>query len=232
MRTIQTEVLVIGGGATGTGVVCDLALRGFKAALVERRDLTHGTTGRYHGLLHSGGRYVVKDPKAATECIEENRILRKIMPHALEDTGGFFVSTPWDDPNFGDIFKQGCEDTGVPCEEISVSQMLKEEPLLNPEISRCFRVPDAAADSFLATQCVAETARLNGADILNYHEVLRLIREGDKVVGAVCHDLVKDEEVTIRADMVVNASGAWADETARMAGLRPLGLVPYRKPRC
>ncbi|HFE67267.1 MAG TPA: FAD-dependent oxidoreductase, partial [Chloroflexi bacterium] len=52
MRTIQTEVLVIGGGATGTGVLADLALRGFKAVLVEKRDLTHGTTGRYHGLLH------------------------------------------------------------------------------------------------------------------------------------------------------------------------------------
>ncbi|HIP73421.1 MAG TPA: FAD-dependent oxidoreductase, partial [Anaerolineae bacterium] len=91
MRTIQTEVLVIGGGATGTGVLADLALRGFKAVLVEKRDLTHGTTGRYHGLLHSGGRYVVKDPKAATECIEENVILRRIMPHCIGNTGGFFV---------------------------------------------------------------------------------------------------------------------------------------------
>lgn len=62
MKQIETEVLVIGGGATGAGVIADLALRGFKCALVEKRDLTHGTTGRYHGLLHSGGRYVVKDP--------------------------------------------------------------------------------------------------------------------------------------------------------------------------
>jgi glycerol-3-phosphate dehydrogenase len=69
MQHIQTEVLVIGGGATGTGVVRDLAMRGFDALLVEKRDLTHGTTGRYHGLLHSGGRYVVKDPQAAVECI-------------------------------------------------------------------------------------------------------------------------------------------------------------------
>lgn len=214
MRTIQTEVLVIGGGATGTGVVQDLALRGFKSILVEKRDLTHGTTGRYHGLLHSGGRYVVKDPKAATECIEENRILRRIMPHCLEDTGGFFVTTPWDDPDFGDRFMQGCRDTGVPCEEISISQMLKEEPLLNPGISRCFRVPDASADSFLATQCVAESARQHGAKILNYHEVKRLLREGDKVIGALCHDLFKGEAVTIYADMVVNASGAWAGKIA------------------
>ena len=64
MRSIQTEVLVIGGGATGTGIVRDLAMRGFKTILVERRDLSYGTTGRYHGLLHSGGRYVVKDQAA------------------------------------------------------------------------------------------------------------------------------------------------------------------------
>ena len=150
MRKLETEVLVIGGGATGAGVVRDAALRGFKTAIVERSDWSTGTTGRYHGLLHSGGRYAVKDPEAARECIEENMILRRIMPHCLEDTGGFFVVTPWDDPAFGDTFMKGCRDTGIPCEEISIAQMLKEEPLLNPDIARCFRVPDGSADSFLA----------------------------------------------------------------------------------
>ena len=62
MRHVSTEVVVIGGGSTGTGTARDLAMRGFQTILVEKRDLTHGTTGRYHGLLHSGGRYVVKDP--------------------------------------------------------------------------------------------------------------------------------------------------------------------------
>ncbi|MCB8945016.1 MAG: anaerobic glycerol-3-phosphate dehydrogenase subunit A [Ardenticatenaceae bacterium] len=219
MKTIQTEILVIGGGATGTGVVADLALRGFKAVLVEKRDLSHGTTGRYHGLLHSGGRYVVKDPKAASECISENRILRRIMPHCIEDTGGFFVTTPWDDPNFGDLFVRGCQEAGVPCEEIGISQMLAEEPHLNPAISRCFRVPDASADSFLASQCVAEMARLHGAQVLNYHEVRRLLREGDRIVGAVCYDWVGEEEVAIHADMVVNAAGAWAGKVAATADL-------------
>jgi glycerol-3-phosphate dehydrogenase len=219
MRREETEVLVIGGGATGTGVLADLAMRGFRCLLVEKRDLTHGTTGRYHGLLHSGGRYAVKDPKAATECIEENIILRRIMPHALEDTGGYFVVTPWDEDDFGDIFVKGCRDTGVPVEEISIGQMLKEEPHLNPGISRCFRVPDAAADSFLATQSVGEMARLHGGRILTYHEVRRLVREGDTIVGALCYDLVADEEVLISADLVVNAAGAWAGKIAHSAEL-------------
>jgi len=90
MRQVQTEILVIGGGSTGAGVAWDAALRGFKVMLVEKRDLTHGTTGRYHGLLHSGGRYVVKDPRSAIECIQENRILRHTHTHCIEETGGFF----------------------------------------------------------------------------------------------------------------------------------------------
>jgi glycerol-3-phosphate dehydrogenase len=225
MRQVECEVLVIGGGATGVGVVRDAAMRGFRSVLVEKRDLSHGTTGRYHGLLHSGGRYVVKDPEAAVECIEENRVLRQIMPHCLEDTGGFFVSTPWDDPDYGDAFLEGCRRTGVPCEEIPVRQMLKEEPLLNPDIRRCFRVPDASADSFLAGESNAASARQYGAAILNYHEVRQLLRRDNRVVGAVCYDLVGDEEVTITADMVVNASGAWAGRIAAMVGIM-VNVVP------
>ena len=83
-------------------------MRGFKTVLVERKDLADGTTGRYHGLLHSGGRYAVKDPAAAEECIAENLILRRIASDCIEDTGGLFVSTPWDDPAFGDTFLAGC----------------------------------------------------------------------------------------------------------------------------
>ena len=103
MNTTQTfDVLIIGGGATGGGAALDLAPRGLRVALVERADLTDGTSGRYHGLLHSGGRYAVRDPESARECIEENRILRRILPHAIEDTGGLFITTPDDDQTYAD----------------------------------------------------------------------------------------------------------------------------------
>ena len=223
MQHIQTEVLVIGGGATGTGILRDLAMRGFKAVLVERRDLTHGTTGRYHGLLHSGGRYAVKDPQAARECIEENRILRRIMPHCIEDTGGFFVLTPWDDPEYSVKFISGCQQAGIPVEELSINQMLREEPLLNPQIMRCFRVPDGSADSFLAADANAASARQYGARCLTYHQVNHLLvskdSTGTRVVGAACTDLVHDNEVSIFADLVINASGAWAGKIAATANI-------------
>lgn len=225
MKTLQTEILVIGGGATGTGIVRDLAMRGFKTILVERSDLATGTTGRYHGLLHSGGRYVVKDPQAARECIEENRILRRIMPQCIEDTSGFFVVTPWDSAEYAPSFVQGCREAGIPVEEVPIGQMLREEPLLNPKITHCFRVPDAAADSWLAADLNAKSAREYGAAILRYHETLRLLQDGSRVVGADCLDVARDEQVAIYADLVVNASGAWAGEITGSIGI-PVHIIP------
>ena len=128
----EFDVMIIGGGATGGGVALDLALRGLKVALVERADLTDGTSGRYHGLLHSGGRYAVRDPESARECIEENRILRRIVPHAIEDTGGLFIQTPDDDPAYADKWVAACRAAGIEAEELSIAQMLREEPALNP----------------------------------------------------------------------------------------------------
>ncbi len=223
MRRIQTEILVIGGGSTGTGVAWDAALRGFGVVLVEKRDLTHGTTGRYHGLLHSGGRYVVKDPRSAIECIAENRILRTTHAHCIEDTSGFFVVTPEDEGDFPDAFKAGCAATGVPCSELPVAEALRREPMLNPRISRVFEVPDGSADSFLATHATAQAAQKAGATVLVYHEVLALLTsggEGDRrVTGARVLNAATGEELQIDADMVINASGAWAGKVAALAGV-------------
>lgn len=222
MQQLQTEVLVIGGGSTGTGVAWDAAQRGFQAILVEKRDLTHGTTGRYHGLLHSGGRYVVKDPRSAEECIAENIILRYTHAHCIEDTGGFFVVTPEDEGDYPDKFKAACDRLGLHYTEISPAAALRREPLLNPRLSRVFEVPDGAADSFLATHATAQAARQAGAQIFTYHEVTGLLLEGGagerRVVGAQVRDVAHGEELVIRADMVINAAGAWAGQIAHLAG--------------
>src|SRR3954470_18062184 len=98
MASLETDVLVIGGGATGAGVAWDCALRGFDTILVDRAALAEGTSGRFHRLLHSGGRYGGKGPARPDECVEENAILRRVIPDCIEDTGGLFVVTPDDDP--------------------------------------------------------------------------------------------------------------------------------------
>ena len=226
MTAMQTDVLVIGGGATGAAVAWDCALRGFDTILAERRDLAEGTSGRFPGLLHSGGRYAVKDKNAAVECIEENVVLRRIVANAIEDTGGMFVTTPDDDPAYGDQFVAGCAKTGVPTEEIDVAEALRREPRLNPGIKRAFTVPDASIDAWKTVWALAHAATSRGAKILPYHRVVDVLREGDRVVGARLHDEHSGEEVTVECRMVLNASGAWAGQISHMAGIEDIEIIP------
>ena len=228
MVQLTTEVLVIGGGATGAGVAWDAALRGFDVILVDRLDLAEGTSGRFHGLVHSGGRYVVKDAPAARECIGENRILRRIAADCIEDTGGLFVTTPWDDPEYADRFARACVETGVDCDELSVAVALRQEPRLNPKISRAFRVPDANIDIWKAVWAMAHGAEQRGARILPYHEVTAIRRDGDRVTGATVHNVRAGADTEIEARVTVNASGAWAGRIAAMAGIEGVRVFPGR----
>jgi glycerol-3-phosphate dehydrogenase len=226
VAALETDILVIGGGATGAGVAWDAALRGFGVVLVDRSDLAMGTSGRFHGLLHSGGRYVVKDRPAAEECIVENRILRRVAADAIEDTGGLFVTTPDDDPAYGDRFLEGCQAVAIPAEEIPVAEALRAEPRLNPALLRAFTVPDAAIDVWKLVFALARGARAHGARILPYHAVHNLLREGDAVTGAELRDELTGEALEVRATVTVNAAGAWAAAVARLAGIEGVELLP------
>jgi glycerol-3-phosphate dehydrogenase len=228
VTVLQTDVLVIGGGATGAGVAWDATLRGFDVILVDRADLAEGTSGRFHGLLHSGGRYAVKDPHAAVECIGENVIVRKIAADCVEDTGGFFVTTPFDDPAYADRFAEGCRATGVPCEEIDPAQALREEPRLHPGISRVFRVPDGNVEVWKLVGAMARGAQQRGARVLPYHGVIALHRDGDEVTGARLRDERTGEETDVEARITVNAAGAWAGRIAEMAGIEGVRILPGR----
>ena len=228
MLSLTTEMLVVGGGATGAGVAWDASLRGLDVILVDRFDLAEGTSGRFHGLLHSGGRYAVKDAPAARECIGENRILRRVAADCIEDTGGMFVTTPWDDPAYADRFVTACRETDVDCEEISVAQALRDEPRLHPQISRAFRVPDANMDIWKTVWAMAHGAEQRGARILPYHQVTAIRRDGERVTGALVHDARADVELEIEAGVTVNATGAWAGQLAAMAGIEGVRVFPGR----
>ena len=228
MVTLSTEVLVIGGGATGAGVAWDAALRGYDVVLVDRRDLAEGTSGRFHGLLHSGGRYAVKDPRAAEECIGENRILRRVAADCIEDTGGLFVTTQWDDPAYADRFAQGCADTGVDCEEISTADALAAEPRLNRQITRAFKVPDGNIDVWKTVWAMGHGVQQRGGRVLPYHAVTAIHRNGDEVTGARVRDARTGEEIDIHARVTVNATGAWAGQIADMAGIEGVRVLPGR----
>jgi len=219
MKKLETQVVVIGGGITGSGVLRDLAMRGFDAMLFERGNLSEGTTGNFHGLLHSGGRYAVKDQPTARECIQENRILREIAPQAIEDTGGFFVVLDDQDEAFLPIFLQGCENVGIPAEVLSGTEALKEEPNLSPQLRQAVAVPDGSVDGWDLCLGSVNAARALGARLFLYTPVTELLREGDRVVGVQAVDQTSGDEYQVRAEYVVNASGPWADQIVRLADI-------------
>lgn len=228
MRNLKADVVVVGGGSTGLGVARDAAMRGFRTVLVERGDLAVGTTGRFHGLLHSGGRYVVSDPQSARECAAENEILRRIQPGAIEDTGGFFVTLPGDDPAFGDEFLAGAAANGVSAQEIPVAEALRRETRLNPGIRRAIEVRDASVDGWALVWGAARSTREYGGEVLTYHRVTRVLRDGDHVSAVLCRDERRDEDVRIECNFVLNCAGPWAGQISDMAGCEPVEVVPGR----
>lgn len=219
MPLISTQLLIIGGGATGLGIAWDACLRGLKVVLVEQNDLGQGTSGRYHGVLHSGARYVVSDPISARDCAVENQIIRRIAPHMIEDTGGFYVTTPDDPEDFSDQWFAACKETGVPAEEITLSTALRHEPAINPHISRAFRVKDASLDSFDLLHALMTAINRSGGQVWLRHQVERLVIEKETVVAAVVTAIETGEKFTIGADLIINAAGPWANLISNMAGI-------------
>jgi glycerol-3-phosphate dehydrogenase len=206
------RVLVIGGGSTGCAVAHDLSLRGFEVVLIERGDLASATTGRCSCFLHSGARYVVTDTESAVEAIAENEIIKRIMPpYSMETNGGLFILLESDDPSYADRFFDGCHACGVPVEEITPQQAWRLEPNVTREITLAF----------------AATARVNGARFMRYTEVEGFLMQGNRVTGVAAWDRVSGERFDVKADLVVNAAGPWADKVSTMAGIRvPLSLSP------
>ena len=213
------DALVIGGGATGAGLLRDLARRGLRTLLVEKGDLGTGTSGRYHGLLHSGARYVVTDPIAARECIDENRIVRRIAPACVEDTGGFFVATPEDPDDYAEGFPAACSAAGVPTSEVSVAALRAREPALSPRLKRAFRVQDAVVEPWQLIGANVADARARGSDAWPYHRAVAMHRSGGRILNVSVADVRSGTLTTVYPRIVVSAAGAWAGLVAGLAGV-------------
>ena len=214
--TRHTTVLVVGGGATGVGTARDLAARGVDVTLVERDGLAGGTTGRSHGLLHSGARYVDSDPEGAVECIEENRTLRSIAGRCIGDSGGLFVQLADDDPDYFDRKRAGCADHGIETTTIDGDEARERVPGLSAAVERAMVVPDAVIYPSRLVAATAAGAADHGATVHTHTPVRGIDVEDGAVAGVTVGGEVDD---TIRADYVVNATGAWAGECAALAGV-------------
>jgi glycerol-3-phosphate dehydrogenase len=209
---------VIGGGATGTGVARDLALRGVDCVLVEKSDIDSGASGRNHGLLHSGARYVYSDPVSAIECKDEGKILKSIAPHLIEDTGGLYASIKDDDPSFVDEFKRLCGKCNITAERIDVKQALELEPNLNKDIVAVYRVEDASIDPFRLSIENMIDAKDKGAKFLTGYELTSFNMEDGRIKFATAVSK-GGKSVDIEPDIVINATGSWAGMITKLANI-------------
>jgi glycerol-3-phosphate dehydrogenase len=213
------RIIVIGGGGTGAAILHDLTQRGFHAVLLERGELTSGTTGRHHGQLHSGARYAVTDPEAAEECIRENRILRSIAPGALEQNDGLFVALTEKEEAFCDRFLEACEACAIPAAVLTASRARALEPNLHPDVRFAVQVPDGTLDAWRLPLMFFASARSGGAEIRTFSRVTGLERNGARVTGVKVLDLRTNREYSLPGDLVINAAGPWAGQVASMAGV-------------
>jgi len=219
-----TRVLIIGGGATGTGLARDLSLRGIPCVLVEKQDINAGASGGNHGLLHSGARYVASDTEAAKECRIEGSILKKLAAHCIDDTGGLYVAVAGDDENYIADFPSYCAKCGITAVALDIQAAREMEPSLSGEIIAAYRVPDASIDPFRLSLENISHARHLGCTFLKNTEVTEFLLHKGRIQAARLRNQYTGEESLIEAEQVVSASGAWAKKIGKLAGAR-IGMI-------
>jgi glycerol-3-phosphate dehydrogenase len=218
------DVLVIGGGITGAGVALDAASRGLRTALVERDDFASGTSSKSSKLVHGGLRYLQNgDVRLVYEALHERQRLLRNAPHLVR-------VLPFLIPVFtgkeGIIPKQVARALGSAMwmydltgglrigkvhRRLSGDAARRHMPTLGDRLAWAYLYYDAQTDDARLTLTVARTAALDhGATVVNHAAVTGLVKAGDRVTGALVD--AGGTQVEVRARVVVNATGVWADD--------------------
>jgi glycerol-3-phosphate dehydrogenase len=218
--TEKPTALIIGAGFTGCALAYDLTMRGFSVTVVDRGEICSGTSGRTHGLLHSGARYCVNDPEAARECIEENTILRRIARQCVEFNNGIFLALTDEEIAFKDEFQSGAEKCHIPTRWMEKEEILTKEPSINPRVLGGFEVPDGSFDPLRLAMAFAASAKNRGAIFLPFHQLENIHVSGKSTVDSVTViDRNSNQTIQLHADIIINATGAWAGRIAGLAGV-------------
>ncbi|MFU8769078.1 MAG: anaerobic glycerol-3-phosphate dehydrogenase subunit A [Desulfotignum sp.] len=216
---MEVQVLIVGGGATGTGIARDLALRGVTSLVVEKSDINAGASGGNHGLLHSGARYVFNDAHSAKECRSESEILKRVAGHCIDDCGGFFVGVRGDNEKYMADFPGLCRKNSIFSREISPAEAREMEPALSRDIITVHRVNDAAIDPFmLSLENIADAKRM-GSRLSCHTRLIRFERHGRQIIRAWLEDTRTRKAFCVEPSQVINATGAWAGQVASLAGV-------------
>ncbi len=214
------DVLVIGGGITGAGVARDAAMRGLRTVLVEQGDLASGTSSRSSRLIHGGLRYLeTGNVGLVLEANRERRILLHIAPHLVWPLQFVFPLHRGDRIALWRLAAgMWVYDALALFRNVRLHRMLGKRALLEAEpmlrergLLGGARFFDAQCDDARLVLATARSAIHHGALVANYTAVRALERTAGRVVGAELEDTLTGERAVVRAGVVVNATGPWAD---------------------
>ena len=206
------------------GTARDLATRGVDVTLLERGGLGGGTSGRSHGVLHSGARYARSDPDDAASCRAESRILTRIAGDCIAPTGGMFVQLVDDDPTDYDARLAACGSVGIDATPMAPEAIAAAIGGPADHIARAFAVPDGIVWPSRLIAATALDAEAHGASVHTHAPVEAVATDGDRITAV---DVGGHLDARITADHVVNATGAWAPQLAALAGIE-LRMRPTR----
>jgi glycerol-3-phosphate dehydrogenase len=224
-RSTPWDIVVIGGGATGVGVAVDAANRGFDVLLLERMDFGSATSSRSTKLVHGGVRYLEQgNVSLVMEALKERGLLRQNAPHLVHDLG-FVVPNYswWEAPFYGigmkvyDLLagKYGFGKSRL----LSREETLERLPTIQTDGLRGGVIYyDGQFDDTRLLIHLAETAADHGAVLVNYASVVEITRGADGFAdGVVAIDRESGKRMTVKAHVVVNAAGIFADDVRRLA---------------
>ena len=212
------DLLVVGGGITGCGVLLDAASRGLRAALIECDDFAVGTSSRSSRLIHGGLRYLEQfQIGLVREALRERSLLLRLAPHlvSLEPFVFPLYGGPWVRPFYGlgltmyDLL--GASADGGSHRHLSAADTLAAVPGLRRKGLRGgLLYHDGQEDDARYTVSVVRTARARGALALTKVRALRGLEENDRLVGCTVRDELAGSELDVRAASIVDATGVWA----------------------
>lgn len=227
MENEKFDLIIIGGGATGSGIALDATLRGLKTLLLEKNDFAQGTSSRSTKLVHGGVRYLEKAVKQldkdqynlVKEGLKERSRLLKNAPHLCSR---LTLITPiykwWELPYmFAGLslydFVSGRKGLGR-SSIVSKSKMIKSFPIIKKEgLVGGVKYYDGAFNDSRLTISLLQSAQENKAVCKNYNEVKSFIyNEQNRVSGVSVYDKINDKTVIYEAKTVINAAGVFADE--------------------
>jgi glycerol-3-phosphate dehydrogenase len=216
------DLIVVGAGINGAGIARDAAMRGLRVLLLDKGDISSGTTQWATRLIHGGLRYLEHYEFALVrESLRDREAILHVAQHLVKPLG--FLVPIYDRSSRGplmirlgmNVYDALSYDRSMDRHKMLSRKKVEErEPGLNPEGLKAAAFYYDAQVEYAERVAVenAISARDNGATIITYANVERLIVENGDVRGVEFTDVFEGERYTASAPVTVNVAGPWVDE--------------------